>query len=182
MVVFYFYTAGVTSVATQYHRGVYVFITYVLVFLLYPASSRLRAPLAAFMGLVLAGGFAGFVVYPDVATFHARLMEIGSAYSADGLGAALGRAAGLWPLWLATLALAAGLFVLDRFTEKRWPTNPSALDALLALLSAAVVYYWIAEFESLNYRAGAETEPTRWSASSASWSRSRSAAACWAGR
>ncbi len=37
MVLFYFYAAGVASVATQFHRGVYVFITYILVFLLYPA-------------------------------------------------------------------------------------------------------------------------------------------------
>ena len=38
MVLFYFYTAGIAAVATQYHRGVYVFVTYVLVFLLYPAE------------------------------------------------------------------------------------------------------------------------------------------------
>ena len=55
MVLFYFYTAGVTSVATQYHRGVYVFITYVLVFLLYPTSTRLRWPLALFSGFLAAG-------------------------------------------------------------------------------------------------------------------------------
>ena len=45
MVLFYFYTAGLAAVATQYHRGVYVFVTYVLVFLLYPSGKpRMRAP------------------------------------------------------------------------------------------------------------------------------------------
>ena len=54
MVIFYFYTAGITTVATQYHRGVYVFITYVLVFLLYPAGKfYLRIPINMFIGFVL---------------------------------------------------------------------------------------------------------------------------------
>ncbi len=81
MVIFYFYTAGVASVATQYHRGVYVLITYILVFLLYPASKKKR------------------------------------------------------------------------------PTsqNPTLPDILLAVVSAVAVGYWIHQFESLNYRAGAET-------------------------
>jgi len=38
LVGFYFYAAGVASVGTQYHLGIYVFITYVLVFLLYPVG------------------------------------------------------------------------------------------------------------------------------------------------
>ena len=56
MVLFYLYTAGLASVATQYHRGVYVLVTYVLVFLLYPTGSRwLKYPLAALAGILLAG-------------------------------------------------------------------------------------------------------------------------------
>ena len=35
--------------------------------------------------------------------------------------------------------------------------QPDDPDILYALASAAVVYYWIHEFEVLNYRAGAET-------------------------
>lgn len=79
MVLFYFYAAGIASVATQYHRGVYVFITYVLVFLLYPARRGARRD------------------------------------------------------------------------------SPTALDILLTVLSGLVITYWISQFESLNYRAGAET-------------------------
>lgn len=36
MVLFYLYNAGFTPVSAQYHRGIYVLITYVLVFLCYP--------------------------------------------------------------------------------------------------------------------------------------------------
>ena len=36
MVLFYLYNAGFHPVASQYHRGIYVFITYILVFLTYP--------------------------------------------------------------------------------------------------------------------------------------------------
>ncbi len=158
MVLFYFYTAGVTSVATQYHRGVYVFITYVLVFLLYPAAKRLRVPLALFSGLLVAGTLAAAFFFPDVGGFHARLTAIGAAWTEQGIGAALGSAAGLWSLWLSALVLAAGFFFVDRTMAERWPRNPSAIDLLLAAASASVVYYWIHNFEALNYRAGAETD------------------------
>ncbi len=40
LVVFYSYSAVITPAATQYHRGIYVIITYVLVFLLYQSKSK----------------------------------------------------------------------------------------------------------------------------------------------
>jgi len=98
MVLFYLYAAGVAAVATQYHRGVYVGITYVLIFLLYPSPPS------------------------------------GRGVPSRGAGTKTGTAAA------------------------RKSRNPSLLDILLALLSALVVWYWIHEFENLNYRAGAETE------------------------
>ncbi|MFU8770133.1 MAG: TRAP transporter permease, partial [Desulfotignum sp.] len=39
LVLFYAWAAVVQPMATQYHRGVYVIITYVLVFLLYKAKT-----------------------------------------------------------------------------------------------------------------------------------------------
>ena len=39
LVIFYTYSAVIAPVATQYHRGVYIIITYVLVFLLYRSQS-----------------------------------------------------------------------------------------------------------------------------------------------
>jgi TRAP transporter 4TM/12TM fusion protein len=41
---------------------------------------------------------------------------------------------------------------------EKWEENPTLSDILLALISAGVIFYWIREFENLNYRAGAETE------------------------
>lgn len=38
LVVFYSYSAVLEPAATQYHRGIYVIITYVLVFLLYQSK------------------------------------------------------------------------------------------------------------------------------------------------
>jgi TRAP transporter 4TM/12TM fusion protein len=79
MVMFYMWNAGVAPVGTQYHVGIYVLITFVMVFLNYPMTSRSR---------------------------------------------------------------------LDR---------PSLSDIFLALVSIAVVGYWIVEFENLNYRMGSES-------------------------
>ncbi len=41
LVVFYSYAAVIQPMATQYHRGVYVIITYILVFLLYKSKSTI---------------------------------------------------------------------------------------------------------------------------------------------
>jgi TRAP transporter 4TM/12TM fusion protein len=159
MVLFYFYTAGVASVATQYHRGVYVFITYVLVFLLYPVGkSWVRYPLLIFVGAVTASAAVAWIFYPDAATFHERITRVSAVWSEQGAGAGIVDALSLWWLGIAAIAIAAGLVFADRWSERKFPEFPSFSDLLLALISAWVVAYWIFEFEDLNYRAGAETE------------------------
>ena len=159
MVLFYLYTAGLASVATQYHRGVYVLVTYVLVFLLYPTGSRwLKYPLAVLVGLLLAGTADALLFYPDVATYHARLLEIGAAWGESGAGAAVASLFGMSFTLVGTIIVAAGVLATDHWMESRWPQNPVLSDILFAIISAALVYYWIHEFENLNYRAGAETE------------------------
>ncbi|MGD9266607.1 MAG: TRAP transporter permease, partial [Desulfobacterales bacterium] len=40
LVLFYSYSAVVAPAATQYHRGIYVIITYILVFLLYKSKHK----------------------------------------------------------------------------------------------------------------------------------------------
>ena len=80
LVLFYSYSAVLAPAATQYHRGVYVLITYILVFLLYRSTSR------------------------------------------------VGR----------------------------------VVDYLLILASVVSIGYWMANFEAINYRAGAETELDKW--------------------
>ncbi|MCP3177245.1 MAG: TRAP transporter fused permease subunit [Desulfuromonadales bacterium] len=159
MVIFYFYTAGLAAVATQYHRGVYVFATYVLVFLLYPAGKgRIRVPLTAVLSIILSMLGTALLFFSDMATFHARLLEIGDHYASDGLGGAIASASGLWQVGVGAVLIFALVTIGDNLLMRRSGSNPTISDILFALLSAAVVYYWMHEFENLNYRAGAENE------------------------
>ena len=160
MVLFYFYTAGITTVSTQYHRGVYVFITYVLVFLLYPAGKLyLRIPLNLFIGFVLSSAVTLFMFYGgDTIAFHDHLLVINKAWRSGGFGAAMTAALQLWALGLSSIVIAGVLLFVDKWMARKWDENPTLSDVLLALISAAAIYYWIHEFEFLNYRAGAETE------------------------
>ncbi len=144
MVVFYFYTAGLAAVATQYHRGVYVFVTYVLVFLLYPADkTRLRVPLSLVIGCIFCCGIAGLVFFESADAFHAAITG--------------GNPILLSAILLGGVIIGVAAMGIDKILTRKWPENPTLSDLLYALASAAVVYYWIHEFEALNYRAGAET-------------------------
>jgi TRAP transporter 4TM/12TM fusion protein len=144
MVLFYFYTAGLAAVATQYHRGVYVFVTYVLVFLLYPAGKTwMRVPLSLTIGGIFSCAIAAFGFSETVDVFHSEITSANmSLISAIILGA---------------IIIGAAATFIDKLMMEKWPQNPTLSDILYALASAAVVYYWIHEFEVLNYRAGAET-------------------------
>ena len=95
MVIFYFYAAGVASVATQYHRGVYVFITYVLVFLLYPASGKpMRGGNPGPLDLLLAAISAGVVGY-WIHQFEAINYRAGAETGLDALVSIAGIAVSL---------------------------------------------------------------------------------------
>ncbi|MFH2132798.1 MAG: TRAP transporter permease [bacterium] len=159
MVIFYFYAAGVASVGTQYHIGIYVFITYILVFLLYPAGSRtMRLFMNVVAAVTIISAMAILLYYQEPAIFHARIMEIFDAWSDDETGKALASLALLWPMAFAMLALTGLLFLADNLSMKRWKHSPTPTDISLAITSGLLVFYWISQFEALNYRAGAETE------------------------
>ena len=144
MVLFYFYAAGMAAVATNYHLGVYVFVTYVLVFLLYPAGKvRIRIPLSLIIGGIFSCAIAALGVYGSVDAFHAAITS--------------GNARLILGITIGGLVIGAAAIWIDNFMMQRWPKNPTLSDILYALTAAAVVYYWIHEFEVLNYRAGAET-------------------------
>ena len=148
-----------TTVGTQFHLGIYVFITYILVFLLYPAGGPImRGVLGLLLGFILSCIAAVLLFFPDVATFHGRIMGLFDTLSDEGLVQALAAGASLWPLVAASLALGAIFFFCDRFIMERWKQVPTLSDVLFALVSAGAIYYWISQFEALNYRAGAENE------------------------
>ncbi len=158
MVLFYFYSAGLRAVATEYHRGVYVFITYILVFLVYPAGKKyMRWALSFILGAMVSCTAAILLLFENAAAFRARLGEFGSTWSDQGPAAALA-SGDLWFIILGTLVLTFVLIAADNLVTRRWPQSPTLSDVGFALASAAAVYYWISQFEALNYRAGAENE------------------------
>jgi len=158
MVLFYFYAAGIASVATQHHRGVYVIITFVLIFLLYPAGAAwMRPQLALIAGFAITSAAALVFAFEPV-ELHTRIVAVGDAWTADGAGASFGTLMGLWWLWLPTIVLAGGIFWVDRKVRAKSLNVPVVTDVVLALTAAFVVGYWILQFEDLNYRAGAENE------------------------
>ena len=159
LVLFYFYAAGVASVGTQYHLGVYVFITYILVFLLYPAGkNRVRAGLNLLLAFLLCSALAIWLFFEDHIAYYNRIMGLADTFKDEGFLTGLAQGLSLWPLWMAVAALAAALQYADVFCEKRWKSAPTPSDVLYALAAAGVVYYWLSQFEALNWRAGAENE------------------------
>ncbi len=63
MVLFYIYNSGIAPVSTQYHRGIYVLITFVLVFLTYPMTKKSRLDRPSISDITLALISIGFVGY-----------------------------------------------------------------------------------------------------------------------
>ncbi len=157
MVAAYYYTAGVAPLSVQLHRGIYVLLTYVLVFLLYPAGSAwFRPVLCALMGVGLAALASTKLVFAGINAFDAKASAVKELFVDDGLGAAL---AGMGPLWGvigAGLVLGAALWGLGLWTDRRFPNAPSLTDLLFAAAGAATVVYWMHQFEALNYRMGSE--------------------------
>jgi TRAP transporter 4TM/12TM fusion protein len=159
MVLFYLYTAGLSTVSTQYHRGVYVFVTYILVFLLYPAGRlRMQIALSLLISTIFSATVAVVFFYENTAAFHQRIHHIFDQYSQHGFGASFLSFIQLWPLLIAIIVLTVVVQKTDRILHSRWENNPVLSDVLYAITSGLVVYYWISEFENLNYRAGAENE------------------------
>jgi TRAP-type uncharacterized transport system fused permease subunit len=64
LVLIYFYGAGFQALPTEYHLGVYVLITFMLVFLLYPAGSRTAlGVMSAFAGLLVSVLASSYLVF-----------------------------------------------------------------------------------------------------------------------
>lgn len=82
MVGFYFYNAGVQPVAVQWHRGIYVLITYVLIFLCYPFLARSPRHRPSLLDILLAL-VSVFVVGYWIIEFEALNYRIGSETQMD---------------------------------------------------------------------------------------------------
>jgi TRAP transporter 4TM/12TM fusion protein len=159
MVAVYFYGAGVQALSTQYHLGVYVLITFVLIFLLYPPGGRFAiAVTSVWAGTLLAILASSYLIYESPTAFYEQIRLFRDTWQYDGPAEAL--ANDLDRLHLALLLVvpfATGLLPVDQWLARRWPHAPTAGDVVLAVAVAVAVIYWISQFEALNYRAGAET-------------------------
>ena len=82
MVMFYLYNAGWSPVSAQYHRGIYVLITYVLVFLSYPIWSKSRQDRPTVLDIILAL-IAVFVVGYWMHEFEALNYRMGNETRLD---------------------------------------------------------------------------------------------------
>jgi hypothetical protein len=183
MVLLYFYGAGFQALGTQYHLGIYVLITFVLVFLLYPAGGRLALGFMAFgAALLLAVGASAFLIFDGPTAFYDQITALRETWEYDGLSKAMQSDLGqLRWVGVLTLPLFAVLLPLDQWLARRFHHAPTASDVIMAAVIAGAVLYWISQFAALNYRAGPRTRSTNSSVSSGWSCRSRCAAACWAG-
>ncbi|MCC4265264.1 TRAP transporter permease [Oceanimonas baumannii] len=160
MVALYFYGAGVSALSTQYHLGIYVLITFVLVFLLYPAGGRsAHAGLSVVSAALLALLAGCFIIYDSPTALYQQITLFRETWEYDGLGVALEQDLDRLHYVLALIVPFAALMLpLDQWLSQRNSNSPTASDVVLALMVAGTVLYWISQFEALNYRAGAENE------------------------
>jgi TRAP transporter 4TM/12TM fusion protein len=158
MVLIYFYSSGISPISAQLHRGIYVLLTYTLIFILYPVGSVwIRPVLCLLMGLGIASAGSMFVLFDGLAGFDARVVTFKELFQDEGLAASLGGLGPLWIVFLVGVVIAGLLFLAGLWGKKRFPNAPNLTDVLFCLTAAAVVLYWILEFEALNYRMGSES-------------------------
>jgi TRAP transporter 4TM/12TM fusion protein len=160
MVLLYFYGAGFQALGTQYHLGIYVLITFVLVFLLYPAGGRVSVGgMSILSSILLSVGVSSFLLFDSPAEFYAQINTFRETWEYDGLDTALANDFGnlRWTLML-IVPFAAVMLPLDQWLARRFHNSPTASDVLMAVGIAVMVLYWMSQFEALNYRAGAENE------------------------
>jgi TRAP transporter 4TM/12TM fusion protein len=158
MVLIYFYSSGISPLSAQLHRGVYVLLTYALIFIMYPAGSLwFRPVICLVMGLGLAIAGSTFLLYDGIDGFDAKIVIIKELLADEGLVAALSAMGSLWWVLASGLAMGAVLYGVGLWSDRRFSNTPSFTDILYFFSASAVVLYWITEFEALNYRMGSET-------------------------
>jgi len=160
MVLIYFYGAGVQALDTQYHLGVYVLITFVLVFLLYPAGGRIAVgAMSVWSAALLAVLVSCFWIFESPTAFYNQITLFRETWGYDGLAKAWADDFGdLRISLLLIVPFAVLLLPADQWLARRFHQSPTLSDLIMAAAVAGTVIYWISQFEALNYRAGAENQ------------------------
>ncbi len=89
MVLFYMYNSGVAPVSTQFHRGIYVLVTFVMVFLTYPMTAKSRIDRPSISDIALALVSIGVVGY-WIMEFENLNYRMGSETNMDAFVAMVG--------------------------------------------------------------------------------------------
>jgi len=143
MVLFYMYCAA-RPVDTQYFLGIYVLITFVLIFLSYPFTSKPSKTFGYYIDSAIPFVTLGLIVY---FTLHFLLGSQGAREPFTGLK---------WFYALVSLVAAGVFFVPVRLWGKNEGNAPIAMDVFLSLAAIFVTGYFIVEYAAINYRMGSE--------------------------
>jgi len=143
MVLFYMYCAA-QPVDTQYFLGIYVLITFVLIFLSYPFTSKPKKTVGFYIDCAIPYFTLGLTVY---FILHFLLGSQGAREPFTGLN---------WFYAIVGLIAAGLFFVPVRLWGKNEGNAPIAMDIFLALAAVFVVGYFIVEYAAINYRMGSE--------------------------
>ncbi len=144
MVLFYMYCAAI-PVDTQYFLGFYVMITYVMILLMYPLTSKPAKEPGYYTDSAISFLTIAMVVY---FLLHFLLGTKGAREPFVHFN---------WFYAFAGVAVAAGFFWPARHWGKSESGAPVALDLVLALIAIFVAGYFIVEYAGINYRMGSET-------------------------
>ena len=160
LVLIYFYGAGFRALPTEYHLGVYVLITYILVFLLYPAGTRAATVgVSVISGALLAVFASSYLAFESPVALWDQFVLFRETMEYDGFQVALKQDLGLlWVPALLAVPLAAVMIPADLRLSRRFKNMPTPGDLVMAAASILCIVYWIGQFEALNYRAGAESQ------------------------
>ncbi len=143
MVAYYMFAAA-TPVDTQYFLGIYVLLTYVMILLNYPLTSRAPAGLNYYLDSVISFLTIGMSVY---FALHFLLGTRGVNESFTGFN---------WFYGIVALAAAISFFLPIKHWGRSQSDAPIAMDIMLSLVAIFVVGYFIVEYAAINYRMGSE--------------------------
>jgi TRAP transporter 4TM/12TM fusion protein len=143
MVLFYMYCAA-RPVDTQYFLGIYVLITFVLIFLSYPFTSKPPKTFGYYIDSAIPYVTLCLIVY---FTLHFLLGSQGAREPFVGLK---------WIYALVSLVAAGVFFAPIRLWGKNEGNAPIAMDIFLAMAAIFVTGYFIVEYAAINYRMGSE--------------------------
>jgi TRAP transporter 4TM/12TM fusion protein len=144
MVLFYMYCAA-TPVDTQYFLGLYVMLTYVMIFLNYPFTANTPKKLGYYIDSAI----------PFLTLFLIFYFAQHFLFGAEGPKE---KFTGVNLLYALVSIGGAGLFFVPaRYWGKDEGNAPIAMDIFLALASIFAVGYYIVEYAAINYRMGSET-------------------------